>query len=100
MKIPYVFLLPTLAIIFLVGIGPVLQSFLLSLSKFSLLNPSMSPVGFHNYISLLTDSVFWTAIQVTVFLVVGSVLLELIVGIFLALLLTNSGFRSLSLIHI
>ena len=94
MKTPYGFLIPTLFLIFLVGIGPVLQSFLLSLSEFSLLNPSMSPVGFHNYIALLTDSIFWNAIQVTLFLVIGSVLLELIVGIFLALLLTNSGLRS------
>ena len=94
MKIPYVFLIPSLFIIFLVGIGPVLQSFLLSLSEFSLFNPSMRPVGFHNYIALLTDSIFWRAIQVTLFLVIGSVLLELAAGIFLALLVTNSGSRS------
>jgi len=80
----------------LVGIGPVLQSFLLSLSEFSLMNPSMQPVGFHNYITLLSDPIFWTAIQVTLLLVAGSVILELVVGIFLALLITNSSGRARS----
>ena len=80
----------------MVGIGPVLQSFLLSLSEFSLMNPSMQPVGFHNYITLLSDPIFWTAIQVTLLLVAGSVILELVVGIFLALLITNSRGRARS----
>lgn len=96
MRVPYKFLIPVIFIIFLVGIGPVLQSFLLSLSEFSLMNPSMQPVGFHNYITLLSDPIFWTAIQVTLLLVAGSVILELVVGIFLALLITNSGRRARS----
>lgn len=81
-------------IIFLVGIGPVFQSFLLSLSEFSLINPSQSPVGFQNYIALFSDSIFWNAVKVTLLLVFGSVFLELAVGIFLALLITNSGRRA------
>ena len=96
MRVPYKFLIPVIFIIFLVGIGPVLQSFLLSLSEFSLMNPSMQPVGFHNYITLLSDPIFWTAIQVTLLLVAGSVILELVVGIFLALLITNSRGRARS----
>ena len=96
MRVPYKFLIPVIFIIFLVGIGPVLQSFLLSLSEFSLMNPSMQPVGFHNYITLLSDPIFWTAIQVTLLLVAGSVILELVVGIFLALLITNSSGRARS----
>tara|TARA_Y100000590_G_scaffold376178_1_gene441576 strand:+ start:2656 stop:3537 length:882 start_codon:yes stop_codon:yes gene_type:complete len=94
LRVPYLFLVPALAIIFLALIGPVFQSFLLSLSEFSLVNPSQTPVGFQNYISLLSDSVFWRAIQVTLLLVFGSVFLEFIVGIFLALLITSSGQRA------
>ena len=48
----------------------------------------------HNYIALLSDSIFWKAIQVTVLLVFASVFLEFIVGIFLALLITSSGPRA------
>ena len=56
----------------------------------------MQPVGFHNYITLFSDSIFWSAIQVTLLLVAGSVILELVVGIFLALLITNSSGRARS----
>ena len=97
LKVPYVFLIPSLVIIFLAGVGPVLQSFLLSLSEFSLVNPSQAPVGFQNYIALLSDSIFWKSIQVTLFLVFGSVVLEFVVGIFLALLITSSGPRARSI---
>ena len=96
LKVPYIFLIPSLIIIFLAGVGPVFQSFLLSLSEFSLVNPSQTPVGFQNYIALLSDSIFWKAIQVTMLLVFGSVFLEFVVGIFLALLITSSGKRARS----
>ena len=91
MRVPYIFLVPSLLIIFLALVGPVFQSFLLSLSEFSLVNPSQTPVGFQNYIGLLSDSIFWRAIQVTLLLVFGSVFIEFIVGIFLGLLITSSG---------
>jgi ABC-type sugar transport system permease subunit len=69
----------------------------LSLSEFSLVNPSQAPVGFQNYIALLSDSIFWKSIQVTLFLVFGSVVIEFVVGIFLALLITSSGPRARSI---
>ena len=58
-----------------------------SFRRFNLLSPDRQGfVGFGNFISLLTDSIFWTSIQNTLVLVGSVLLVTVLIGLFLAIL--------------
>lgn len=92
----YAFISPWLIGFFILTIGPLSQSFYLSLTQYNLLElPEW--IGFDNYKEIVTnDSVFWKSLQVTLTYVVLSVPLKLIFALMVALLLFSS-IRGMSL---
>lgn len=71
---------------------PIFQTFQLSLTSQDLINGTNEFVGLQNYQSMLTDYGVQGALSFTVLLVVASTILDLIVGMLVALLL-NASFR-------
>lgn len=66
---------------------PFLLTIYHSFRRFDLLNPERQGyVGFGNFVSLLTDSIFWTSIGNTLMLVGAVLVVTIVVGLFLALL--------------
>jgi multiple sugar transport system permease protein len=74
----------------IIGLYPVIYSIGLSLSEFSINTPEVNLVGLHNYVSVLQDSAFWSAVRVTILYVVGSVISEFFIGLLLALILIGN----------
>ena len=83
-------LLPLLLFVAAVAIYPLLFSFRISLFKYRLTDPNQVQtfVGLDNYLRALRDPVVLTSIQVTLIFVAGTVMLELLLGLGLALLLS------------
>jgi multiple sugar transport system permease protein len=77
-------------------LGPMLASLALSFTDYNLVQGADTTwVGVDNYRSALTeDPLVWHSLRVTTYYAVLSVLLELVVGLLLALLL-NAGFRGI-----
>lgn len=85
---PYVFLVPALLLVGAVILYPLASGVVLSFHNAQLLRPGRDGfVGLDNYLALLSDPVAWTALVNTVIWVGGSVLLQIGVGIGVALLL-------------
>ena len=85
---PYLFLVPALLLVGAVILYPLASGVVLSFHNAQLLKPARDGfVGLDNYIDLLSDPVAWTALINTIIWVGGSVLLQIGVGIGVALLL-------------
>jgi len=79
---------PAIAIVLLVVAFPMLYSFLLSFTNFSILNTgSLKFVGLNNYINLLKDRVFLASIARTIAFLAVSISIEFVLGFGIALLL-------------
>ncbi|WP_284639245.1 carbohydrate ABC transporter permease [Paenibacillus silviterrae] len=92
----YVFISPWLIGLFLLTVGPMSQSFYLSLTEYNLLELPVW-VGLENYKEIVTeDQVFRKALQVTLTYVVLSVPLKLFFALMVAMLLFK-GIRGMSL---
>jgi multiple sugar transport system permease protein len=78
---------PAIITLFLVNIFPLMWSFGLSFFEYKA-NRLAPPVfkGLANYADVLTDSEIWARFQNTALIVIGSVMLQLVVGFLLALL--------------
>jgi ABC-type sugar transport system permease subunit len=85
----YLMILPTLLVILLIAAWPILYALYLSFLR--ILPNERSFVGLDNYTTLFTDSIFWQAFFNTVVFTIGSVSLEFILGLGIALVL-NRGF--------
>ncbi|MBO0780959.1 MAG: sugar ABC transporter permease [Ktedonobacteraceae bacterium] len=85
----YLFLLPWFAGVIFLTAGPMLSSLYLSFTKFDLLSPPQW-IGLQNYLGLLQDQRWLTAVRVTVVYVFLSVPLKLAFALALALLLNKS----------
>jgi trehalose/maltose transport system permease protein len=85
----YLMVLPTLLVVLLIAAWPILYALYLSFLR--ILPGSRSFVGFDNYVTLFTDPTFWTAFFNTVVFTVGSVVLEFVLGMSIAIVL-NRGF--------
>src|SRR5690625_41448 len=93
---PYLFLLPWLVGFFVITLGPMLYSFYLSFTDFSLLG-SAEWVGLDNYVNLFTnDDKYFDSVKVTLVYVFVSVPLQLAFALLLAVLL-NRGLRGLNI---
>lgn len=86
----YVFIAPWLLGLFVLTVGPMSQSFYLSLTEYNLLElPTW--VGFENYHEIFTDDEnFWKSLQVTLTYVVLSVPLKLFFALLVAMLLSKA----------
>lgn len=90
----YAFLAPLLLIYLLLMIYPVVRGVVWSLQDFSLAdlagNRAIDFVGLNNYIELLQDATFWTKIIPNTFIfVIGSVAIQVVFGIALAIVLNQ-----------
>lgn len=83
-------LAPSAILIVLVVIAPLVFAFVLSLHEAEPMvgGIEMKPVGFSNYAYFLTKSgLFWPSVRVTIYFTVVSLLVELVLGIAMALVL-------------
>jgi multiple sugar transport system permease protein len=89
------FLWPTLALLIVFNIFPLLYSLFLSFTDFSAIaNKAPNWIGLQNYSELLNDPQIWTYFRTTGFYVFASVTFEILVGFGLALLLRRKFFGS------
>jgi multiple sugar transport system permease protein len=67
---------------------PILYAFWLSLNRADLRTPDANKfIGFDNYVTVLSSSIWWTAVWVTVIITVVSATVELVLGMALALVM-------------
>ena len=89
----WLFVAPALAVIALFFVGPVIAALALSLTDFDLYaladSANLRFVGLRNYVALLGDPLFWTALRNTVYFVVVGVPLSIGVSLGAALLLDS-----------
>lgn len=93
MKMPkvllFLFLLPSLALIVVFGLYPVVYNVFLSLKDVNLISyirGTSKDVGFLNYQVILNDSLFWRALYNTIVFTLLSIVLQMVIGFLLALL--------------
>lgn len=82
-------LLPTVIVLFVLTIYPTFYSLTLSLNEWNMSNRNAvwEFVGLGNYASILRDVRFWNAVQVTATYMAGTISVQLLLGLAIALLL-------------
>jgi multiple sugar transport system permease protein len=80
-------LLPTIVVMAVFSILPLIQGFRLSFTDANLLNATSKYTGIANYQRLFSDPVFWESLWHSLVLTVSAVLLQLVLGFILALAL-------------
>jgi ABC-type polysaccharide transport system permease subunit len=93
-----VFLMPTVILILVLSIFPLIFSLVLAFMSWDLsrLEGGVRFVGLQNFRTLFSDPRYWSTAKVTLIFVVGSVGLQYILGLGLALLLTRNPRPALS----
>jgi multiple sugar transport system permease protein len=85
---------PSMALIALVAVYPVIYGIWLSLHQYSLLQAGLSrwasPAGLGNYKAALQDSAFWSATRITIEFTIASVFLETLLGLAMALVMKEA----------
>lgn len=87
--LPYVLVAPTIIIIALVAVYPIIDSIRLSLLQNPLIPSGSTFVGLHNYLQVIGDPAFKNSIGITIVFSVVSVALETLVGFAVALLMNQ-----------
>lgn len=87
-------LLPILTIYGVTRIWPIVRTFTLSLFNSTLINPEAEFIGLQNYFDLLTDDSFKTAFINTTLFALGTVVGSMVLGLGLAIILTQFVQRS------
>lgn len=85
----YTGLLPILALFTILRILPIARTFTLSFYDSDMINPQSHFIGVENYLNLFSDHLFRTAILNTTLFAVGTVLLSVGFGLFLAMLVNQ-----------
>ncbi len=89
----YLLLLPSIALLLLVVAYPTIYGFVIGFREMRLTRPGLVGwVGLKHYAAMMTDRVFWLALQNTVVWVTCAVVLEMALG-FVAALALNRGLR-------
>lgn len=86
---PYVYLLPGALFLGMFTYYPILQSIYLSLHRWNLFTPFPVFAGLENYEDMLNDEVFWTVAKNTLWYVLGTVPITMVLALVLALLLNE-----------
>ena len=90
---------PSLAVIAVVAAYPICYAIWLSLNEYSVITPGLSRfVGLDNYIDALGSSDFWGAWTTTIVFTAVSVTLELVIGLAMALVM-HEAFRGRALLR-
>jgi multiple sugar transport system permease protein len=97
-RLKMMFIVPTMILLVVMNIFPLLWSLILSFTKYSAIS-SESPefIGTDNYVQILSDSSTWAYFRTTAYFVVLAVTAQFIIGFGLALLL-NRDFKGKSII--
>lgn len=85
----YTLLLPALIIIGLFSFYPVFRALQLSLLDWDMISPVSTYVGLDNYKELLKDPLFWKAVRNTLIYIAGTVPVEIILALGVAMLLNQ-----------
>ena len=83
------FLSPWLVTLILFWLFPLVYSFYLSFTDYTILNPQPNFIGLKNYFNLFSDPNFWTALKNTSFFVFGTIPFTTIIALFLALIVNQ-----------
>ncbi|MDB5075573.1 MAG: putative ABC-type sugar transport system, permease component [Chloroflexi bacterium] len=94
----YFFVLPTLLLIALLLVGPLVKAFNSSLTNSSFINPVPQFVGWDNYVQIVHDPMFLQIVQTTAIWTMAVVIAQLVLGFATALLL-NRTFRGRALVR-
>ena len=99
-RLALLFLLPSFFFVALFSIFPIIESFRLSFYRLILTLPWLGQkmVGWENYSDLLSDPVALTSIRTTLIFIAGTIPLELLLGLGIALVL-NEVFRGRGLLR-
>jgi len=93
---------PSMLLIALVAAYPIIYAIWLSLHEYSVRVAGLSrwagPYGLSNYQTALSEAAFWDALVVTLIFTVGSVLLELVIGLAMAMAM-HSAFKGQGLLR-
>jgi multiple sugar transport system permease protein len=93
---------PSMGLIALVAIWPIVYAIWLSLHEYSLIQAGVSrwasPAGFGNYIDALKDAEFWKATRITFTFTIASVFFETLLGLAMALIM-HSAFKGQGLLR-
>ena len=93
---------PSMALIALVALWPIIYAIWLSLHEYSLIQAGVSrfaePFGLGNYQDALASSEFWRATRITVVFTIASVFLETVLGLAMALIM-HSAFKGQGLLR-
>lgn len=92
---------PAFLIMAAVTVYPLLDSFYVSLVKWNLMKPQEGHpfIGFDNYTYILSDPNFWASVKITLSFGVMAVVLEIVLGLLIALML-NRQFRGRGIIRV
>jgi multiple sugar transport system permease protein len=85
-------LLPSILFLVLMTIFPTIYSFWMSMQQYNLSRPDLAHfVGMRNYAQLLTDDLFWKATRVTFVFSASVLILQFVIGFFVANLFDREG---------
>ncbi len=93
-SIPYLFLLPGIALVFIFSFFPFINTVILSFKNAKLIMPEETFTGMGNYHKILIDSRFWYSVFITLIYTFVSVFLEAILGLCLGLMMNRLSPRS------
>jgi len=94
----YLYLLPTMAILSIFVYFPIYDSFRLSLKRVAPFGGTEINVGFENYRRLLSSSEYWDNVKVSLFFMLGTVPVGILLAVGLAILL-SVPLRRMSWLH-
>ncbi|MDQ4137859.1 MAG: sugar ABC transporter permease [Actinomycetota bacterium] len=101
-RLAWLMVAPSLGLIALVALWPILYAIWLSLHEYSLIQAGLSrwaePFGLGNYIDALQSSEFWRATRITFVFTIASVFLETIIGLAMAMIM-HSAFKGQGLLR-
>jgi len=84
---PYLFLLPALCFVGLFLVYPAVNTFVISFAQWNGISKPLW-IGLGNFANMVQDPAFWVAFKNTVFWVVGSLLIPVLLGLIAALLIS------------
>ncbi len=88
---PFLLALPAIILITIFAIYPVIQAIYLSLFDIGLLKQDKVFIGLNNYLKLLHDTNFHNSVLISLIYIIAAVLLQLFLGICLALILNREN---------
>lgn len=92
-RLAFLLIAPAVILMLAVTAYPIVYSVWLSLQRYNLATPDDTEfVGLQNYVTVLTDGYWWTALAVTLGITVVSVAIEFVLGMALALVMHRTIF--------